>query len=252
MHNEHSDKDHIEKKPNYIPMVVVAVILAFLAWTLLHNFDGKGNMWAANTSSTEGHDGHTGHEGHEGGMEKKEASVKISPADLGTLDTTTGNFVYNTGASEEIMLPDSVKLSVGASSSEAKLFAFLSNPKMIVDDADKTKGWISLDRLYFETGKSTLTPSSQTQLKNIAAILKAYPNVELKLGGYTDSTGSAEGNLKLSDSRAKSAMASLVALGTKATRLQAEGYGKEHPITDNATAEGRALNRRIDVRITKK
>ncbi len=249
MHTEHSDKDFTEKKPNYIPMIVIAAVLAFLAWTLLHNFEGKGNMWAGNTSTSEGHEGH---EGHEGGIAKKEASVTLNPTELGTLDTLTGNFVYNTGATEELVLPDGVKLSVGATSSEAKLYAFLSDAKMVVDSVDKSKGWISLDRLYFETGKSTLTASSQTQLKNIAAILKAYPNVALKMGGYTDNTGSAEGNLKLSDSRAKSAMASLVAAGTTASRLAAEGYGQEHPIADNATTEGRALNRRIDVRVTKK
>ncbi len=249
MHTQHSDKDFIEKKPNYIPMIVVTAVLAFLAWTLLHNFDGKGNMWAGNTSSTEGHEGH---EGHDAGMSKKEASVTLNPAELGTLDTLTGNFMYKTGETESLELPDGVKLSVGAQSTEAKLFTFLSNPKMLVNNDDKTQGWISLDRLYFETGKSTLTASSQTQLKNIAAILKAFPNVLLKIGGYTDNTGNTEGNLKLSDSRATSAMAALVAAGTATTRLEAKGYGQEHPIADNATAEGQALNRRIDVRVTKK
>ncbi|MES2777078.1 MAG: OmpA family protein [Bacteroidota bacterium] len=252
MHNEHAQNDHAQKKPGYLPIIVITVILGFLAWTLLHNFEGKGNMWAGNTSTNEGHEGHEPHDTHDGSMEKKGTGVMVSPTALGTLDTLTGNFVYNTGAIEELSLPDGVKLSVGANSSEAKLIAFLSDAQMAVDSLDKTKGWISLDRLYFETGKSTLTPASQTQLKNIAAILKAYPNVDLKLGGYTDNTGSAEGNLKLSDSRAKSAMASLVAAGTTASRLAAEGYGQEHPIADNATAEGRALNRRIDVRVTKK
>ena len=249
MHTEHSDKDFTEKKANYIPMIVIAAVLAFLAWTLLHNFDGKGNMWAGNTSTSEGHDGH---ESQESGMEKKATSVTINPAALGKLNTITGNFVYNTGVTKELVLPDGVKLSVGATSSEAKLYAFLSDAKMVVDSLDKIKGWISLDRLYFETSKSILMASSQTQLKNIAAILKAYPNVALKMGGYTDNTGSADSNLKLSESRAKSAMASLVAAGTSASRLEAEGYGQEHSIADNATTEGRALNRRIDVRVTKK
>jgi len=246
MHNEPTHTSHLEKKPNYIPMVIIAVILGLMAWSLLHNFDGKGNMWASNSSTTEGH------ESPETNVDNKKATVMTDPSKLGLLDTLTGNFVYNTGKVEELTLPNGTKLSVGASSSEAKLIAFLSSANTKVDSADKTKGWISLDRLYFETGKSTLTPTSQTQLKNIAAILNAFPNVALKLGGYTDNTGKPAGNITLSDSRAKSAMASLVSLGTSATRLEAEGYGQEHPMADNASAEGRALNRRIDVRVTKK
>ena len=246
MQTDNSHTDHAEKKLSYIPIVVVAVVLALLAWSLLHNFEGKGNMWAGNTNTTEGDDG------HEAKMENTGASVVLNPTELGTLDTLTGNFVYNTGAAEELMLPDSTKLNVGANSTEANLAAFLSDPKMMVDSADKTKGWISLDRLYFENGKSVLVPASQTQLKNIAAILKAFPNAQLKLGGYTDTAGTAEGNMKLSDTRANAAMGALAAMGIATSRLAAEGYGQEHPVADNATAEGRALNRRIDVRVTKK
>jgi OmpA-OmpF porin, OOP family len=82
--------------------------------------------------------------------------------------------------------------------------------------------------------------------------MKAFPNCNLKMGGYTDNTGNAAANLKLSDSRAKTAMAALTKLGIPATSVAAEGYGQEHPIADNATAEGRAQNRRVDVRVTKK
>ena len=86
----------------------------------------------------------------------------------------------------------------------------------------------------------------------MAAILKAFPTVELKLGGYTDNTGDAAANLKLSDDRAKNVMARLVEMGVAASRLQAEGYGQEHPVADNSTDLGKAMNRRIDVRVTKK
>jgi len=245
MHNEHSHEHLPEKDTSYIPMVIIVIFLGFLAWLLLHNYEGKGYMWGNATST------HSGHEGHEG-KPAHEASVFLNPAELGSLDTTSGNFIYNTGAGTEILLPDSVKLSVGANSSEAKLVAFLSDASKTVNAEDKTQGWISLDRLYFETGKSTLTTESKQQLSNIAAILKAFPNANLKLGGYTDNTGTPDGNLKLSDSRAKSAQASLGGLGVAAGRLEAEGYGQEHPIADNATAEGRALNRRIDLRVIKK
>jgi K(+)-stimulated pyrophosphate-energized sodium pump len=94
--------------------------------------------------------------------------------------------------------------------------------------------------------------SSQEQLKNIAEILKAYPNVNVKLGGYTDNTGNAASNQKLSEDRATSVREELVNLGIDKDRLEAEGYGQEHPVASNDTEEGRAQNRRISIRVTKK
>ena len=128
---------------------------------------------------------------------------------------------------------------------------------MIAFIEDKTKAvdkttWFSFDRLNFETGKTTLMPESQEQLKNIAEILKAFPDVALKIGGYTDNVGKPEANVKLSEARAKTVKAELVKLGTDEKRLEAEGYGQAHEIASNDTEEGRAKNRRIDVRVTKK
>jgi K(+)-stimulated pyrophosphate-energized sodium pump len=72
------------------------------------------------------------------------------------------------------------------------------------------------------------------------------------LGGYTDNTGDAAANLHLSDQRAKNVMAELVKLGVDPSRLEAQGYGDEHPVADNNTEEGRQLNRRISLRVTAK
>ena len=106
--------------------------------------------------------------------------------------------------------------------------------------------------MTFETGKSTLKPESAEQLKNIAEILKAFPSVNIKLGGYTDNTGDANANLKLSGDRASTVKAELVKLGITDARLESEGYGQENPVATNDTEEGRAANRRISVRVTKK
>lgn len=84
------------------------------------------------------------------------------------------------------------------------------------------------------------------------AILKAYPKVTMKIGGYTDNTGDPQANLRLSQQRTDAVMAGLVQLGVGADRLKAEGYGQEHPIADNSTLEGRAKKRRIDIRVTGK
>jgi outer membrane protein OmpA-like peptidoglycan-associated protein len=145
-------------------------------------------------------------------------------------------------------LPSGVELNIPELGVENKLIAFIDDAQRPVDE----KLWFSFDRLTFETGQATLKPESQEQLKNIAEILKAYPKVTIKLGGYTDSTGDPQANLKLSQQRADAVMADLVKLGVDAGRIKAEGYGQEHPVADNSTEEGRAKNRRIDIRVTGK
>jgi K(+)-stimulated pyrophosphate-energized sodium pump len=132
---------------------------------------------------------------------------------------------------------------------EAGLFKFISDNSSIVNDTT----WFNFDRLTFETGKNTLVASSQEQLGNIANILKAYPNVKVKIGGYTDNTGNAVANLKLSGDRANTVMGELVKLGIVADRMKAKGYGQEHPVCPaNDTEECRQKNRRISMRVTEK
>jgi outer membrane protein OmpA-like peptidoglycan-associated protein len=116
---------------------------------------------------------------------------------------------------------------------------------------DKTT-WFDFDRLLFDTGSATLRPESQEQLKNIAEILKAYPAVEVKVGGYTDNVGDAASNQKLSEDRAANVTKELVAMGSAQERLAAEGYGEQFAVGDNSTEEGRAQNRRISLRVTRK
>ncbi len=145
-------------------------------------------------------------------------------------------------------LPSGVELNIPEFGVENKLIAFIEDAKLPVDE----KTWFTFDRLTFETGKATLKPESEEQLRNIAEILKAYPKVSIKLGGYTDNVGDPNANLELSGQRAEAVMADLVEMGIEAKRLQAEGYGQEHPVADNNTEEGRAKNRRIDLRVTAK
>lgn len=128
---------------------------------------------------------------------------------------------------------------------ESGLVGFLESGK----PADKTT-WFNFDRVTFETGSATLDAvSSEEQLNNLAEVLKAYPQVRLKIGGYTDNTGDAAANKKLSDERAKAVTAALVAKGIAAERLEAEGYGSDHAVAPNDTEEGRAQNRRMALRV---
>jgi outer membrane protein OmpA-like peptidoglycan-associated protein len=147
-----------------------------------------------------------------------------------------------------VKLPNGIELKVPEFGVEKKLIAFIEDKSKPVD---KTT-WFTFDRLDFETGSANLKPTSAEQLKNIAEIMKAYPKVALKIGGYTDNVGKPADNLALSQKRAANTMQELVKLGTDAKRLQAEGYGDKYPVADNSTEEGRAKNRRIDLRVTKK
>jgi OmpA-OmpF porin, OOP family len=131
---------------------------------------------------------------------------------------------------------------------ESKLVGFIEDASKVVD---KTT-WFNFDRLLFDTGKSTLQASSQEQVVNTAEILKAFPKVKLKIGGYTDNVGDPKSNLKLSADRANTVMKALVDLGIDKARLSAEGYGDQHPVGDNNTEEGRQQNRRIALRVTEK
>ncbi len=170
----------------------------------------------------------------------------------GRLDSLTNNFIYDTGDTVTIKLPNGEEWRVGNNSTEYKLFTFLSSDAK-VDTLDKSQGWITLDRLYFETGKANLTEESQKQLQSISMILKLYPNTHIKMGGYTDSTGTDEINNKLSTERAKITAEKLISLGVNANCVTYEGYGSQHPICpENDTDQCRALNRRIDVRVTQK
>jgi K(+)-stimulated pyrophosphate-energized sodium pump len=153
----------------------------------------------------------------------------------------------NLGEFRAAKLTNGVELNIPELGVENKLLGFIKSDNVV----DK-ETWFDFDRLTFDTGKATLMDDSQEQLKNIAEILKAYPGVNIKLGGYTDNTGDAASNLKLSRDRASSVRAELEKLGIDNDRLEAEGYGQEHPVASNDTEDGRAQNRRISVRVTKK
>ncbi|MGY3088517.1 outer membrane protein OmpA-like peptidoglycan-associated protein [Hymenobacter sp. UYAg731] len=184
---------------------------------------------------------------------RRPATRVADPIVPGHFDAKTGNYYYETGQPTTLKLPGGGAIAnVGANSTESYLFRFLSDPQVRVDSVDLTRGWYNFDRVYFEAGKATLTPESVSQLRNIATLLRAYPKTRIKLGGYTDDTGTYKVNKELSEARARTAWASLVEMGISPSRLDARGYGPNYSISSNATEEGRAQNRRLSVKVLQK
>lgn len=97
----------------------------------------------------------------------------------------------------------------------------------------------------FEYNSAQLTEPAQQTLDQVASALAAQPELSVEIQGYTDSTGPAEYNLRLSQRRADSVKGYLIGKGVNGSTLTARGYGKDNPVASNRTAEGRAQNRRV-------
>jgi len=108
---------------------------------------------------------------------------------------------------------------------------------------------ISLEGVFFETNSADLTAASSERLDRAVATLQKRAGLHVQVAAYTDSRGKASYNLALSDRRAASTMNYLVEHGIAADRLTSKGYGESSPRADNATVEGRAKNRRVELHI---
>ncbi|MCI0452699.1 MAG: OmpA family protein [Candidatus Latescibacteria bacterium] len=103
--------------------------------------------------------------------------------------------------------------------------------------------------LMFDVNKAALKPASKTNLTDLAVILNKYPDTNILLEGHTDSDGSEEHNLNLSELRSKSVANFLASQQVMETRFTTMGYGESQPLADNSTLDGKAQNRRVEVAI---
>lgn len=185
------------------------------------------------------------------GCNKTANDVSITPADTTTQTVPAQETPAEPSlASIKVKLPDGVELDAYKGGIEDKLVTFLNDPA--------SKGgkdvWFDFDNLNFQTGSAELTAESNKQVNNIAAILKAYPKLKIKIGGYTDKSGDASINKKLSQERADATLAALKNTGANKDQLVgAEGYGSEFAkaAADAPDAE-RKLDRRIAIGVREK
>lgn len=113
----------------------------------------------------------------------------------------------------------------------------------------KTGEGLILNNIFFETSSHELLPTSFAELNTLIELLQNNPTLKLLVEGHTDNIGKSEHNIKLSQQRAEAIVTYLTENGIEPSRLKAKGYGFSKPISDNDTEEGRAMNRRTEIKI---
>lgn len=107
----------------------------------------------------------------------------------------------------------------------------------------------NLSNLQFESGKSVIKPESYPLLTDLIEIMKLKGSMKIEIAGHTDSDGEADANQLLSKQRADAVKNHLISKGINAERIKTIGYGESRPIADNSTLQGKATNRRTEIRI---
>jgi outer membrane protein OmpA-like peptidoglycan-associated protein len=108
---------------------------------------------------------------------------------------------------------------------------------------------VVMKNIFYEVDRYDLKPESKVELNKLATLLKNNATLQIEIGGHTDNTGKAEYNQKLSENRAQAVAGYLIQNGIAASRITTKGYGNTQPLTDNATEEGRAQNRRTEFKV---
>ncbi|KQT17138.1 flagellar motor protein MotB [Chryseobacterium sp. Leaf404] len=194
--------------------------------------------------------------------EKKETTVTTTTNDSTGVksDTVVSNSNDTMNAPSETRTDESIDLN-GTSlmgykgGMEDQMISFLKagSYASAADDAALKDTWYSFDHVNFKIGSSTeLEAGSQGQIDNLVAILKAFPDAKIKIGGYTDKTGVEADNIRLSTARANFIKSALDKAGVGAQILGAEGYGSKFAtVAKEASNEERAADRKMAIRFAK-
>jgi len=167
------------------------------------------------------------------------------------VDAKTGEYVYTQVLEDDQMLTVEKKGYFYNSQMISKDDTTFESPKKLDFELGKLEKGSSfvVDNILFATDSYVLTSRAKLELDNLAKFLKSNTTVKIAIEGHTDSVGDDSSNKELSKNRAKAVFDYIVQKGTPALRLGFEGYGEDKPIASNDSEEGRARNRRTEVKI---
>ncbi len=184
------------------------------------------------------------------GCNGSDKNAAVTDTTTKTVDTTMAISTAPVRESLKVKLPDGTELDAYKGGIEDQLVTFLNDPA----SKPGKDVWFDFDNLNFKTGSADITDSSMKQVQNIVAILKAFPKVKIKIGGYTDRTGDSLSNVKLSTSRADAVVAALKSSGANAAQvLGGEGYGSQFAkAAPDGSEDEKQKDRRISVSVRAK
>ena len=171
-------------------------------------------------------------------------------------DAVRGEYTYSVGKAESLAeMYEVYKKVMEYNFLDAEVVAI--HPENVTDlsalallnDQDLNNSVVRASTVLFDNGKATFNDAFTPQLDKVLALMKEHPQLKVVVEAHTDAVGSSDSNFKLSQLRAQSIMDYLATSGAQAERIVPVGHGENHPIADNAKANGRAQNRRVEFRL---
>jgi outer membrane protein OmpA-like peptidoglycan-associated protein len=149
------------------------------------------------------------------------------------------------GAKAEAARQEAARAQAATAALRAQLLKQLNE---VLQTTDTPRGLVvNMADVLFQTGKYALSTDAQLKLAKLSGIIQAHPGLNLAIEGYTDTTGTAEFNMTLSQQRAEAVRTFLITQGLSADTITSRGMGEANPVADNSTAAGRKLNRRVEI-----
>ena len=191
--------------------------------------------------------------------QKPIAGVRVSAGNRADETDAKGYYSLEKIASSQVVLvsrhPDyrtdehTLKLKAGRAYDQKVEMQRRREDAIELEAALKLKGTVDLYGIHFNSGKDQFKPSSLSTLQAVREVIKGAPNKVFEISGHTDSDGSDDYNQNLSERRAKTVIKWLVDHGVKPDQLKAKGYGESNPVVSNNSEAGKALNRRVQLKV---
>jgi len=148
-------------------------------------------------------------------------------------------------AKEQAAREEAARAQAATAALRAQLLQQLNE---VLQTTDTPRGLVvNMADVLFETGKFALSQDAQLKLAKLSGIIQAHPGLNLAIEGHTDTTGTADFNMKLSQQRGDAVREFLISQGLSPDIITAKGMGQDNPVADNSTAAGRKLNRRVEI-----